>query len=137
MQAKWPYMQRMIAKVQHNMELAYYQYATDLLTLAPNTPIVMIMDRGIFDGKAYIDDTTFCDYLQYTIPGVDPLKTDEVMNEKYDMILHLTTAAKGAERFYRTEIFRNESPTEARALDAKMLKIYKNHRDRRVIDNEG
>jgi len=47
------------------------------------------------------------------------------------------SAANGAERFYRKEIFRNESPSLARELDEKMIKIYGKHKDHRIIDNEG
>jgi len=136
-EAKWPFFQKMIAKMQHALEMAYRQYAVDLLALSPETPIVIVVDRGILDGNAYVTDSaTFADVLRFAIPGVDPLNSQQLIHEKYDMVLHLSTAAKGKEQFYRTEVFRNETPSKARDLDDKILDIYRLHRDRRVIDNK-
>ncbi len=53
------------------------------------------------------------------------------------MFDHFSTAAKGAERFYRTEVFRNESPSLARELDDRILSIYEKHNDQRIITNDG
>ena len=57
----------------------------------------------------------------------------------YDMVLHLVSAADGAEKFYTTEnnAARIETPEEARALDKKMLGCWAGSNVRRIDNSTG
>ena len=57
---------------------------------------------------------------------------------RYDLVLHLKTAAEGAEPFYTTPTdgVRTETAEEARELDARLLINWKRaHRSVVVLDN--
>lgn len=47
-------------------------------------------------------------------------------NRRYDAVIHMVTAAIGAERFYTTEnnSVRTETPEQARELDIKVLNAW-------------
>ena len=60
------------------------------------------------------------------------------------MVVHLETAAKGAESFYKNgwtvddmgkKVFRKESPEEAREMDDIMIQCWKNHHKHFIVDN--
>jgi CYTH domain-containing protein len=65
--------------------------------------------------------------------------------KRYDLVLHLTTAADGAEEFYQwndpskedcgNNAARRESPEEARAKDKKTLNSWIGHPHLKIIDN--
>ena len=56
--------------------------------------VLIFMDRGLFDDKGYVSDEEFSQLLSEF-----GLKEEEV-NDRYDMVLHLVTSAKGAEEAY-------------------------------------
>ena len=57
---------------------------------------------------------------------------------RYDMVLHLQSAAIGAEEFYTraNNSARRESVDEAKALDIQILRVWKEHPNLYVIANE-
>lgn len=59
------------------------------------------------------------------------------MADRYDLVLHLTTAADGAEKFYTTETnaARLETPEQAKELDRKIRSCYDCHKNVQVVDN--
>ena len=105
-------------------------------TVAPDTPCVIICDRGTMDISTYIPREMWEELAQkvgYT--------TDE-LRDRYDAVLHLVTAADGAEEFYTTETNANryEQANEeglriARMLDHKVFDAWFTHPHVRVIDN--
>jgi CYTH domain-containing protein len=58
-------------------------------------------------------------------------------DRRYEAVLHLVTAADGAEAFYTTEnnAVRTETPAQARALDQRVRDAWVGHPHLRVIDN--
>lgn len=93
--------------------------------------IVVICDRGLIDGAAYIDSERFNQIL-------DELGTTEAeAKSSYDGVIHLVTAANGAEKYYNlsTNKARKETPEEARKLDESTLHAWMNHPRKKVIDN--
>ena len=94
--------------------------------------VVILCDRGIIDGQAYISETDFDKILQdngYT--------RQQVRDERYDLVIHLSTAAYGAEEFYTLENnhTRTESIAEARIVDDKTKAVWSEHPNLRTIDN--
>ena len=55
---------------------------------------MVIMDRGALDGAAYVSHSQWIDILGNT--GY----TEEDLLGRYDIVVHLETAAKGADKFY-------------------------------------
>ena len=102
--------------------------------------VVMFCDRGVMDNCAYVDrDTVFKNMLD-----ARGLSFADIYS-RYDAVLHLVTAADGAERFYQwndpesddigNNAARSESPREAREMDKKTLNAWVGHPHLRVFDN--
>lgn len=83
--------------------------------------IVIIYDRGVIDNKAYITENEFLDLLNEF-----NLNEKELIN-KYDLVIHLETGAKG--KFYRTDnnCARCESIEEAIKRDARTYEVWSKH----------
>lgn len=99
-------------------------------------PCVIVCDRGTMDISAYINDELW----QRIIDGVG--MTNAQLRQRYDAVLHLVSAADGAEEFYTTatNAQRYEKADEAglalaRDLDKKVIAAWSGHRRLRVINN--
>ena len=93
--------------------------------------VLIVCDRGAMDNKAYMSEVDFALLLR-------ELGLDEVhLRDRYDAVFHLTTAAKGARRFYTTanNAQRSETPDEAVVLDDKLIAAWTGHPHLRVIEN--
>lgn len=94
--------------------------------------VMIVFDRGILDNAVYCTTEQFTDLLeQYN------LKLNQV-NARYDMVMHLVTAAKGAHEFYSLESnqTRTETPEQATILDDKSIEVWTSHPHFRVIKNK-
>lgn len=101
--------------------------------------LIIFYDRGILDQLAYIERSDFEDMLKE-----ESLSIAKVY-DRYDAVLHLVTAADGAEKFYEwndpesgqtgNNAARSESPEEARIKDKKTLNGWIGHPHLRVFDN--
>lgn len=99
-------------------------------------PCVIICDRGTLDISAYMDDDTW-QTITLSV-GTDTAS----LRARYDAVLHLVSAADGAEQFYTTSnnAQRLEKADEAglkiaRELDKKVIKAWTGHPHLRVINN--
>ena len=95
--------------------------------------VVILCDRGIMDGQAYVDSKEDFEKLVTDLG----LSINFICNNRYHAVIHLRTAALGAEEFYTLEnnIARKETPEEARVQDQKILEAWQIHHHPRVIDN--
>jgi len=95
--------------------------------------VVILCDRGVIDGQAY---TSGAEEFEGMITDLG-LSINSVCNNRYHAIIHLRTAALGAEEFYTLENngARKETPEEARMFDQKILEAWQRHHHPRVIDN--
>lgn len=93
--------------------------------------IIILYDRGVLDCKAYISKENFEKILQ------DRGLTEIEIRDHYDAVLHLVTAASGAEEFYtlQNNSARFESLEEARVADIRTQNAWIGHPHLRVIDN--
>lgn len=105
-------------------------------TVADDQPCVIICDRGTMDISAYISEEMWEDLASRT--G----NTTAQLSQRYDAVLHLVTAADGAEQYYTTannaqryEQANEEGLNIARTLDRKVLDAWSKHPHFRVIDN--
>lgn len=94
---------------------------------------VIVCDRSAIEPSAYIG-----------VPKVREIlsrlgRNFEQIRDSYDLVLHLVTAAKGANKFYTlgNNPARDENIAQAIEIDDKMLQIWKDHRNRIIIDNSG
>ena len=102
--------------------------------------VIVFFDRGLLDGCAYVNkDTVFKKILE------DRNMTFADVYSRYDAVLHLVTAADGAEKYYQwndpskegvgNNAARSESPAEARQKDKATLNSWIGHPHLRVFDN--
>ena len=99
-------------------------------------PCVVVCDRGTMDISAYMHPD-----MWEKITGDLGTNSQELRN-RYDAVLHLVSAADGAEQFYTTSnnAQRLEQADEAglkiaRMLDKKVIKAWTGHPHLRVINN--
>jgi predicted ATPase len=96
------------------------------------SPCVVLCDRGVMDTKAYLSSDLWSELL--SMNGWDPMT---LRDKRYDAVVHLVTAAIGAEKFYTTEnnTARSETIEQARELDFKLMNSYVGHPIIRIVDN--
>lgn len=96
-------------------------------------PALMICDRGTMDTAAYMPSEVWQRIRE------DIGKTEQQLrNERYDAVLHICTAAKGAEDFYTlyNNKCRSESVEVARDVDDRILAVWQGHPVLQVIKAE-
>ena len=94
--------------------------------------LVLLCDRGVTDNRAYVKPITWeavCLRMNYR-------KGDSDL-QRYDAVIHMETAALGAQPHYQNNAVRLETPGEAAALDAKTLAAWQGHPNVTVVDNKG
>ena len=96
-----------------------------------NQDVVIIYDRGLLDGKAYMQAEPFMDELKkYN-------EDEKTVLDRYNAVFHLVTTANGAEDFYTlaNNEARTESIKDAIKLDDRLIDIWSNHKNFKIIDN--
>lgn len=121
--------QKALVKLQLSLEESFLSLAKGC-----GGPAVLLYDRGALDPSAYVDAKTW----QALLADLGTTQV-ELRDGRYDAVLHLVTAADGAEGHYSTSnnTARTETPEEARAIDKKLQHAYTGHPHLRVIDNAG
>lgn len=99
-------------------------------------PCIIVCDRGAMDISAYMNTETW-----ESITRAVGTSTIE-LRERYDAVLHLVSAADGAEQYYTTannaqryEQMNEEGLRIARGLDKKVIQAWTGHPCLRVINN--
>ena len=93
--------------------------------------VVIIYDRGLLDGKAYMQAEPFMNELKkYN-------EDEKTVLDRYNAVFHLVTTANGAEEFYTlaNNEARTESIKDAIKLDDRLIDIWSNHKNFKIIDN--
>lgn len=95
--------------------------------------VVLIMDRGLMDGRAYLEQEQWQTMLdQYNMNEV------YLRDRRYDLVLHMVTAADGAEKFYNlsNNLARYESDLqEAIQCDKNTQLAWIGHPQFKIIEN--
>ena len=99
-------------------------------------PTLIVCDRGTLDISAYMTPE-----MWEEITAKENTNTSE-LRSRYDAVLHLVSAADGAEQYYtvatnstRYEQVNEEGLRIARELDKKVIKAWTGHPHLRVINN--
>lgn len=94
-------------------------------------PALVICDRGAMDISTYMTPQLWDELCREL--GTD---TDTLRNTRYDAVLHLVTAADGAEAFYIGQnTMRTEGIEKACELDRRLIGAWEGHPHLRVIGN--
>ena len=93
---------------------------------------VILCDRGVMDGKAYTSNELWQALLDET-----QWNTIQLRDKIYEAVIHMVTAADGAEQFYTlaNNEARYETVDEAKALDKKLINSYVGHPNIYIVDN--
>jgi hypothetical protein len=116
-----------IMKLQMNLEDIFVEIAQ-----ASEIPTVVICDRGVMDGSAYCDENVWQAILDET-----GWSTIQLRDRRYEVVIHLVTAADGADKFYTSanNQARSESVQEAIELDRKLISAWVGHPHFSIIQN--
>jgi len=116
-----------LVKTKMALEDIFYEIAK-----AHSQPCVILCDRGTMDTAAYLDKEDWEILLDE-----NGWNTVTIRDRRYDAIIHMVTAAIGAENYYSVEnnTARTESLNQARDLDFKVLNAWVGHPHIKIIDN--
>lgn len=99
-------------------------------------PCIIVCDRGAMDISAYMAPETWENITRAV--GTSTIE----LRERYDAVLHLVSAADGAEQYYTTannaqryEQMNEEGLRIARGLDKRVIQAWTGHPHMRVINN--
>lgn len=94
-------------------------------------PAVIILDRGLMDIAGFVSDDMFEAILSHRKGGV------HAHRDMYDAVVHIVTAADGAEEFYSLDnnVARTETIEQAREIDRNLRRVWTGTPHLRVIDN--
>lgn len=100
------------------------EYFIELAKLTPETDVVILYDRGYLDVFAYMSSEISRRFLDET-----NAKVDHIRDSRYDMIVHLVTAANGAADKYTTanNKARSEGIQQAIEIDDKIKDAWNGH----------
>lgn len=123
--------QKMLIKLQYFRNKVYDEMAENF-SKQNNKNVVIIYDRGIQDGKAFVSDETWEKLLKDI--GLDEVK----IMDYYDGVFNLVTAADGAIEAYTCDNnkARTETPEQAVERDKACIKAWTGHNHLRIIDNK-
>lgn len=101
--------------------------------LHPSGKVAILCDRGIPDQCAYMSEEEFGE-----VSAAVGLTRDDIMS-RYDAVVHLRSAAVGAEEAYTrsNNAARTETVEEARAADERTLSQWSAHPHLAVVGNHG
>lgn len=94
--------------------------------------VLIFIDRGLNDDLAYVGKDAFREIVkEFNIELED-------INDRYDMVIHLVTSAKGKEEAYTyaNNNARYETIEQARYMDDMALQAWEDHPNRVIVGNE-
>lgn len=115
-----------------SLQLAKEKICYDAAKEIEGEKVLLFIDRALLDNESYVGHEDYCKILK----DFD-IKYEE-LNDRYDMVVHLVTSAKGKEDAYSSSnnAARYENVEQARNIDDTALEAWKNHPNRVVIGNE-
>ena len=86
--------------------------------------VVVIFDRGLLDGKAYMDENDYLDMIKkYNF-------TEDKLYDRYDMVLYLQSVALYIpEKFEYNNKARTATLSQAKLFDEKVKQVWKKHKN--------
>lgn len=117
-----------LIKTQMSLENSFVEIAK-----SSEKPSIIICDRGCMDATAYMskeDSQAMFDINDWSLT--------KLRDQRYDCVIHLVTAAIGAEKFYQNanNTTRKETPEQAREIDYKLREAWNGHYNFHIVDNK-
>ncbi|KAL0484783.1 hypothetical protein AKO1_003693 [Acrasis kona] len=99
---------------------------------ASKKPTIILCDRGVMDSRAFLDDNSW-----HALLDMNTWTTTKLRDSRYDCVIHMVTAALGAEKHYTltNNEARKESPEEAAEQDKRLRGAYVGHPNLYIVDN--
>lgn len=117
-----------LLKTQIALEDAFFAIAK-----ATKQPALVVCDRGVMDGRAYCSPEEYDEILRRA-----GYKLEQLRDQRYDVVLHLVTAAIGAASHYNMDNpARFESVEGAVNADLHLRNMYLGHPHVCLVDNSG
>lgn len=128
---KWNYLfQQLMAQLQIGKENIIDCAAQSYLRDNPDGKVLVVCDRGLMDQAAYLPT----EQLATVLASIEV--TPDKALARYDGVIHLVSAAIGAEAAYNHgNAARSETVEQAAELDRRTLAAWIGHPHLRVIDN--
>ena len=119
--------QRYMMKMQLRIEDYFMQ-----LAILGEQPSIILCDRGVIDPNAYMDESCW-----RAILDSEGWNMSQLRDKRYDAVVHLVTAADGAEEFYnlKNNEARYEDNEMAKQVDKRTQMAWIGHPKLFVIDN--
>lgn len=115
------------------LQIALEDTFLEIAQMVTDQSVVILVDRGLLDGSAYIKKDNWQCLL-------DDMNCNVVMlrDNRYDGIMHLVTAADGAPDFYASlnNEAQYESISEAIEKDKKLRAAYMGHQKWVIVNND-
>jgi len=136
--------QNNILKLQLQMERCYSS-----LGGSTGRPTIVVFDRGMRDCMAFMAEgewpRALAELNQELPNGPSGRITDEYVFKRYDGVIHLVTAADGADENYKFgiveddtggKVFRRETPAEAIEQDRRLQDAWRGHPHHIIVNND-
>mmetsp|Transcript_5962 Transcript_5962/g.22628 ORF Transcript_5962/g.22628 Transcript_5962/m.22628 type:complete len:363 (-) Transcript_5962:36-1124(-) len=120
-------LQTCMIRAQMALEDVYYRLAK-----SSGEPTLILCDRGVIDGRAYMTPLEFQVMLD-----TNDWNLMQLRDQRYDCVIHMVSAAIGAESFYTLENnkARSESLYQSQMIDKKLREVYIGHPYLFVVNN--
>jgi len=116
-----------------NLQVFKEEMYNDFANLHPTDKVVILYDRGVMDGVAYMDPQAAQEMFERN--GY----TDNALKNRYDAVIHMVTAADGAEEAYIANKSNNkaryEDVQQAIEADRALIAAWTGHPHLRIVDN--
>jgi len=114
------------------LTLVLYQQTERLVRQVGRYPALIVYDRGNLDAKAYCTPAAWARTL-----STRGISETELRDRPYHGIIHLVTAADGADEHYSTlnNPARLETLKEAREIDLRLREAWSGHAQFKIVDN--
>ena len=116
--------QRLLMKLQMDMEQIFIDVAQ-----MQQTHTILLMNRGVMDGQAFVNEDVWQAILDET-----GWSTIQLRDKRYEAVVHLMSAAEGAEDFYFSERDA-ESIEQARIIDKRLIEAWVGHPQFNMVEN--
>ncbi|MFO0881671.1 MAG: ATP-binding protein [Gemmataceae bacterium] len=118
--------QRAIVRLQLTLEESFDSFAR-----TAGREAVLLCDRGVMDGAAYLPRRHWLELL-----AREKLSEDDLRDHRYTAVIHLVTAAHGVESAYEacSNAVRYEDVEGAREVDERLRDAWRGHHHLCIID---
>lgn len=101
-------------------QITQEKYFEEIISIL-DEPTLLVCDRGVLDIFGFIPKK-----CHHAVLEENGWNLESLVKGRYDAVIHLVTAAEGAEDFYNSEgnSLRTETPEQSRAIDNELGDVY-------------